>query len=491
MGACCQSSDVKEDNIRRMESISRRKTSILFEKFSKQSDYRKKYEFIQILGNGGFGKVRLYKDKKYPSLKYAIKTIKKDFFNKHSILSIIREVEIIRKLDHPNIVNYFETYEDEHYLRIVMEYVPGDNLLKIISQKTYKDFNESDICQILTVLVKTVQFLHNNQIIHRDLKPENILFSITGDYKSMKVIDFGLSIEKQEYDNCRVGSPYYMAPEMINGEFYYESDIWSIGVILYLMVTGHYAFYAKHKRKLFDKIKEGKYNNERLNEVSCSEELKDLIRKLLIVNHKKRLSIQGILEHPFFKLKTNIIKEHKLDSKIIDSLREFNNKNLFQKEILFLMARISKESEIHKLREAFEIIDKDKTGEIKYSEIPIIFQKIGIKPNEGEIDNIWNSLDFHQDGKINYTEFLAATISSIKFEKEEKLWSVFQYFDEDDDGFISGDSIINALKINNDLNIQEKELSNLLKGLSNSKFDFEEFKKIFFDDNYIDHKNDN
>jgi calcium-dependent protein kinase len=307
----------------------------------------------------------------------------------------------------------------------------------------------------------------------------------------MKVIDFGLSIEKQEYDNCRVGSPYYMAPEMINGEFYYESDIWSIGVILYLMVTGHYAFYAKHKRKLFDKIKEGKYNNERLNEVSCSEELKDLIRKLLIVNHKKRLSIQGILEHPFFKLKTNIIKEHKLDSKIIDSLREFNNKNLFQKEILFLMARISKESEIHKLREAFEIIDKDKTGEIKYSEIPIIFQKIGIKPNEGEIDNIWNSLDFHQDGKINYTEFLAATISSIKFEKEEKLWSVFQYFDEDDDGFISGDSIINALKINNDLNIQEKELSNLLKGLSNSKFDFEEFKKIFFDDNYIDHKNTN
>ena len=160
-------------------------------------------------------------------------------------------------------------------------------------------------------------------------------------------------------------------------------------------------------------------------------------------------------------------------------------------EKLFLMARISKESEIHKLREAFEIIDKDKTGEIKYSEIPIIFQKIGIKPNEGEIDNIWNSLDFHQDGKINYTEFLAATISSIKFEKEEKLWSVFQYFDEDDDGYISGDSIINALKTNNDLNIQEKELSNLLKGLSNSKFDFEEFKKIFFDDNYIEHKNTN
>ena len=146
------------------------------------------------------------------------------------------------------------------------------------------------------------------------------------------------------------------------------------------------------------------------------------------------------------------------------------------------MAKVSKEDEIQKLREAFEIIDKDKTGEIKYSEIPLIFEKVGIKPNKGEIDNIWDSLDFHQDGIINYTEFLAATISSINFDKEEKLWNVFKYFDQDDDGYISGESVIDDLKINNDLAIQEKELSNLFKGLKSSgtKIDFEEFKKLFF-----------
>ena len=146
------------------------------------------------------------------------------------------------------------------------------------------------------------------------------------------------------------------------------------------------------------------------------------------------------------------------------------------------MAKVSKEDEIQKLREAFEIIDKDKTGEIKYSEIPLIFEKAGIKPNKGEIDNIWDSLDFHQDGIINYTEFLAATISSINFDKEEKLWNVFKYFDQDDDGYISGESVIEDLKINNDLAIQEKELSNLFKGLKSSgtKIDFEEFKKLFF-----------
>ena len=481
MGACCERIEVNEKE-KRDDVLSNRKNSILFESFSKQTDYRKKYQFVSILGSGGFGKVSLFKDKKCPTLKYAIKTIKKDFFNKHAIKSMIREVEILRKLDHPNIVNYFETYEDEHYLRIVMEYVPGENLLKLISKKADKDFSESDICQILLVLLNTVQFLHLNNIIHRDLKPENILFSIIGDYKSMKIIDFGLSIEKKDIDKDRVGTPYFMSPEMIEGKYYNQSDIWSIGVILFLMVTGNYAFHAKTKEKLYEKIQEGKYNEEKLIQASCSDELKDLIKKILIVDYKARLNIQGILDHPFFKLKQNIGKEHKLGKEIIDSLREFNNKNLFQKEILFIMAKVSKEDEIQKLREAFEIIDKDKTGEIKYSEIPLIFEKVGIKPNKGEIDNIWDSLDFHQDGIINYTEFLAATISSINFDKEEKLWNVFKYFDQDDDGYISGESVIDDLKINNDLAIQEKELSNLFKGLKSSgtKIDFEEFKKLFF-----------
>ena len=150
MGACCERIEVKEKE-KRDDVLSNRKNSILFESFSKQTDYRKKYQFISILGSGGFGKVSLFKDKKCPTLKYAIKTIKKDFFNKHAIKSMIREVEILRKLDHPNIVNYFETYEDEHYLRIVMEYVPGENLLKLISKKADKDFSESDICQILII----------------------------------------------------------------------------------------------------------------------------------------------------------------------------------------------------------------------------------------------------------------------------------------------------------------------------------------------------
>ena len=116
--------------------------SFILGSVSKQTDYKKKYEYISTIGNGAFGKVRLYRDRKIKSLKYAIKTIKKDIFNVHSIESIIREIEILRSLDHPNIVKYFETYEDEVFLHIVMEYIPGDNLFKTITNKKYVHLTE-------------------------------------------------------------------------------------------------------------------------------------------------------------------------------------------------------------------------------------------------------------------------------------------------------------------------------------------------------------
>ena len=139
MGACCNKPFVKNELVPRSAMLSR-KTSIFNDNFSKQSDYKIKYEYVSTLGTGGFGKVRLYRDKKNPNMQFAIKTIKKDYLNKHAMVSIIREVNILRQLDHPNIFNYYETYEDDHYINIVMEYIPGDNLLKMISNKNYKDF---------------------------------------------------------------------------------------------------------------------------------------------------------------------------------------------------------------------------------------------------------------------------------------------------------------------------------------------------------------
>ena len=487
MGNCCGKNEVIEaESVRSTTGSSHRNSSILFEKFSKQTDYKKKYEYIQILGSGAFGKVRLYVDRQCKSMRYAIKTLKKDFFNKHNLESLEREVDILRSLDHPNIVKYFETYEDDHFIHIVMEYIPGDNLFKVITNKKYFKFTEKEICQIMTCLLKAVLFLHHNNIVHRDIKPENILFSVPGDFNALKIIDFGLSIQKNaKNDNRRVGTPYYMAPEMIHGNFVYESDMWSIGVILFILVTGKQPFRAHDKEGVFEKILNAKYDKKALEKSKCSPELKDLIKKTLVKDYKKRISIDSALKHKWFSLfEDNTKNEFKIiDQDILDSLQNFQYTNILQKETFYYLAKLSNDKEILKLKKAFEIIDKDNSGEIEYEEIPNIFKDLGIQASESELKSIFRSLDFHCDGKVNYSEFLAGTLSSLKNFKDEKLLSAFKYFDVNDEGYITCDSIITALKASN-VAVDEVEIIDYFNKRKLKKINFEQFKTLVLAQNF-------
>ena len=385
MGTCCSKRETMTVTSNRRHSLASRRGSIFLEKFSKQADYKKKYEYISMLGNGGFGTVRLYRDKLSKELKFAIKTLKKDFLNPHSLKSLEEEVSILRTLDHPNIVKYFETYEDDFYIHIVMEYIPGDNLFKVITNRKYNQFSEKDASDILCFLFKAILFLHKNKIVHRDIKPENILFSMPGKYESLKVIDFGLSVTTTKgKDKYRVGSPYYMAPEMLEGSYTFETDIWSIGVILYVMMTGVQPFLGRNQDEVFAHITRGVYDVKLLDKQKCSEEVKDLIKKLLVLDPKYRLSLENALEHPWLTQHRDCDKDLKstFDDGILDSIRSFANNNPLQKEILFYLAKISNESEIIKLKQAFLQIDTDNTGTIEFEEVVEVFNKLGIKPEK-------------------------------------------------------------------------------------------------------------
>ena len=487
MCGCCTSNGIMD--LTQTRSTSFQSSTSLLGIYSKFYNHKKRYEYISKIGRGAYGRVNLYQDKECRSFRYAIKTLKKNLLKLSSLNSIKNEVNIISSLDHPNIVKYFETYEDICYLHIVMEYVPGKTLHQIISEK--KTFTEREISEITYCLLKAVLFLHLNGIVHRDIKPENILFSDQNDFSSLKLIDFGLSISESDGKETSIaGTPYYMAPESIKGKFSFESDVWSIGVIMYLLLTGEKPFRGENKTETFCNIIDEKYNKKLLQKQNCSDELKDLIKKILTANRKKRINSENALQHPLFskvfKFNSLIIgvdPKYNIEDKIIDSMIAFTNKNLIQKEILYYISKISSDKELSKLRTAFNEIDIHRTGVIEIDEIEKLFK---IKNRKENVSKIYDSLDFHNDKKIKYSEFIASTINSLEYVNEDRLLSAFRYFDVRDGGFITSTIFINVLKSNN-VKVNESKLKKdfISLGYNNdNKIDFLKFKNLFYNNNF-------
>lgn len=453
----------------------------LVTKFSKLTSLKKQFEFICQLGNGAFGKVRLYRDIYYKDMLYAIKTLKKEGIPKLMYNCLIAEVKILSELDHPNIVKYYGTFEDAYYLHIVMEYLKGDNLNKIITLKDYNELDEKEMCLIIHQLLKALLFIHNKNIVHRDIKPENIVFGKKKDYSTLKLIDFGLATTTRNTHKNSCGSPYYMAPEIIKGNFCKKTDIWSVGVIIYLMLTGKHPFEVtkEGKEDIFDIILTKNYDITELDKCECSEEAKDIVLKTLVKDPEKRLSTEECLSHPWIKKHTSPIDSNLITIKTFKTLKNFSKKTPLQKELFFFIAKITREEEIKKLKEIFNQIDTKNEGTIRIEEIKYAFNAIGIQIDDQELKQLWKGLDFHGDGFVNYTEFLAALISQYSYNDENKLWSMFSFFTGsiEEKQVITYDILINKAQALN-LCLNERALKESFDELKREgkKITFEEFK---------------
>ena len=432
----------------------------LVTKFSKLTSLKKQFEFICQLGNGAFGKVRLYRDIYYKDMLYAIKTLKKEGIPKVLYNCLIAEVKILSELDHPNIVKYYGTFEDAYYLHIVMEYLKGDNLNKIITLKDYNELDEQEMAQIIHQLLKALLFIHNKNIVHRDIKPENIVFGKKRDYSTLKLIDFGLATTTRNTKRNSCGSPYYMAPEIINGHFCKKTDIWSVGVIIYLMLTGKHPFEItkEGKEDIFDIILSKDYDVTELDKSECSEEAKDIILKTLVKDPDKRLSTEECLNHPWIR-KNITCRAGAITKKTMRILKRFSQKTPLQKELFFFIAKITREEEIKQLKEIFNQIDIKSEGMIRMSDIKAAFNSVSININDKDLNAVWKGLDFHNNNYINYTEFLAALISDYSYNDNNKLSAMFSFFtgSVEEKQIITYDILIHKAKSLN-LILNEKEL---------------------------------
>jgi len=256
------------------------------------------YTMEKDLGSGAFSIVRLATHKQTHE-KRAVKVIdKKAVKEKKEMLD--REVDILKRIQHPNIIAVKEIYETSDFLYLVMELATGGELFdSIVSRGKY---SEKDAARIVKQVTAACAYLHALGIVHRDLKPENLLLASNVVDAQIKIADFGLSkmMDASAVLQTACGTPGYVAPEVLTGEGYHqEVDIWSIGVIMYILLCGFPPFYADNNAKLFEKIMNGTYSFPSPYWDKVSQSAKDLIKHMLVVNPKSRYTTKQILEHPW------------------------------------------------------------------------------------------------------------------------------------------------------------------------------------------------
>ncbi|CAK9139406.1 unnamed protein product [Ilex paraguariensis] len=292
------------------------------------------YTIGKKLGQGQFGTTRLCTDKSTSKL-YACKSIpKKKLFCQEDYEDVWREIQIMHHLsEHPNVVRIKGTYEDSLFVHIVMELCAGGELFDRIVQKGH--YSEREAAKLIKTIVGVVEACHSLGVMHRDLKPENFLFTSTDEDAALKATDFGLSVfyKPGETFSDVVGSPYYVAPEVLSKHYGPESDVWSAGVILYILLSGVPPFWAETEIGIFRQILQGKLDFESEPWPGISESAKDLIRKTLDRNPKKRLTAHEVLCHPWI-VDDRIAPDKPLDSAVLSRLKQFSAMNKLKKMAL-------------------------------------------------------------------------------------------------------------------------------------------------------------
>lgn len=276
---------------------------------------------------------------------------------------------------------------------------------------------------------------HAMGIIHRDIKAENVM--ITKTEKRVKLLDFGLSKNSQIVKDREIcGTPYYMAPEMIKAEKYdAQIDIWSLGVMLYYLVSGHLPFHQRTQKELFAQICFGTLDFDHHEFDYVSKECKDLIKKMIVQNPKKRLTASQVLKHPWFEKFGGDAKvtqeEDMLAPELFKRMQEYKTTSYFEMVARNIMIKQSKDSDFSStLTEQFKKIDKDGSGLITPQELKDFIDACPlIHTTDTEIQALISELDYAGNGKISISEFLAATIDQKEFFSDARLRSVFGMFD--------------------------------------------------------------
>jgi len=396
---------------------------------SSDEDIKRLYMFHERIGEGFCGVVYRASPYSSPKTSYAVKVLEKKKMNKLAWDYLQREMELLRDVECSYIVQLFEVYEDEQKIYMLTELCEGGDLVGLVEQ--VRGLDEEVAKKFFWQAATAAHYLHHAGIVHRDLKLDNFLLTNPSPHNAdLKLIDFGFATfyrEKRLYST--IGTPYYVAPEVLAKNYSVECDVWSLGVVLYMMVFATPPFKGKNNAQIFEQIrtKEINFSNDRSRR--ASQGLKDLLSGLLCKNPQKRMTISEALQSKWFHSAirefTSVWKPH-LTSQLLKDLKNTPNRTNFQKEVSRLIIKLfMNRPEVTILTHVFVLMDFQNTGLLGVTCLCEAFSDLNVPLTETEADQLITKTSLRDHKFMTYLDFIVATISKSYFTEDEYLMKAF------------------------------------------------------------------
>lgn len=447
----------------------------------------------QMLGDKGAFGYAVKAIRKSDKKEFAVKVISKTNIMPTEIENFRAEIEVMQRLDHPNIIAGEAAYEDKRKLYLVMELMTGGELFDRICELTQQHegqygYSEQHAASILKQLLLGLKHMHDNEIAHCDLKPDNFLFD-SKDSDVVKIIDFGMAkytTMRSELHDLR-GTVFFMAPEVLAKNYTYHCDMWSMGVVMFTMLFGFYPFEWKDNsmepdeldiktselicRGFVPEVKSGHGNWFPAN-IPISTDAKDLIQHLLELDVMLRLTVDEALAHPWFN---GGASSEPLVASMAHNLANISQNYQLKNLLLSTLTQGFSDLELAQLRTAFEELDVDGDGKVTLAEMKQVLEQKSSSTAFEEMKKLMTLGDMDGDGYLSYEELVMAARHRKLIAKEERLMHIFSMLDANGDGHLTLDEIQQALGDHEGLIDMIEEVDRDGDGT----LDYEEFVEVF------------
>jgi calcium-dependent protein kinase len=302
-------------------------------------------------------------------------------------------------------------------------------------------FSEMDTAILIKAVLTCVNYCHKQGIVHRDLKPENILIEANKEFDQIKIIDFGtaMKFEEGQIITEKLGTPYYIAPEILSRKYTNKVDVWSVGVITYILLSGQPPFNGQEEKDILKKIRSGKFDFDLQEFKRVSDDARNFISYLLTYDQEKRPSAEEAIQHPWLIKFAKATLNDTVALEALENLKGFQvQQTLKAATFAFITSQLLSKKDKEELGRVFRTFDLDGDGRLSMSDVQQGYQKhFGIVITDEEVKKMFSSVDADMSGFIDYSEFILAAMNQSRIASMKNLESAFKMFDRDGSGCIT------------------------------------------------------